>query len=86
LPALLLDAAWRLSAMHAEPDTVYAPVRFRRVTFSHDALAASAGSITLVATPPRVDGEDVHCDRVEAITPDGRVLLSVEGGLARRIP
>ena len=86
LPALLLDAAWRLSAMHAEPDIVYAPVRFQRVSFTADALSACSRPITIRATPPRVDGEVVHCDRVEAVDPEGRVILAVDGGLARRIP
>ncbi|HMV68609.1 MAG TPA: hypothetical protein PKA64_17290, partial [Myxococcota bacterium] len=81
-----LDAAWRLSAMHAEPDIVYAPVRFARVTFTADALSACARPITIRASAPRVDGEVVHCDRVEALDPEGRVILAVEGGLARRIP
>jgi hypothetical protein len=89
LPALLLDAAWRLSAMRAlgaDSDVVHAPVRFARAGFDREALARCDRPIRLRATAPRVEGDLVHCDRVEAVDDEGRVLLSVEGGLARRIP
>jgi hypothetical protein len=85
IPALMLDAAMRLSAMHAAgvSDTLYAPVGIGRVWCA--AQAPAAAPMTLRATAPVLDGDEVRSARVEAVDAQGRLALVVEAGVARRI-
>ncbi len=90
LPAILLDAAWRLGAIHAEGQgqTVYAALDFERIWISlpHASDAAPrAERLSLSATHPRVEGETVRCERVEAVDEQGQVRLFVENGRGRRL-
>jgi 3-oxoacyl-(acyl-carrier-protein) synthase/NAD(P)-dependent dehydrogenase (short-subunit alcohol dehydrogenase family) len=91
LPALLLDAAWRLGAIHAEgaSNVVYAALDFERISFSADALALARGQgplrVSMRALRPRVEGETVRCERVEVADERGQILLVVENGRGRRL-
>jgi hypothetical protein len=89
LPTVLLDAAWRLGAIHAAgPErVVYAAMDFERIGVGA-ALVERAGAgqrLFLRATRPRVEGATVYCDRVEATDERGNLWLFVEGGRGRRI-
>lgn len=84
LPALLLDAAWRLSAMHAGGDEkqLFAPVGFERITLSPHLADAAPLDLYLRADAPSVVGREVRCGTVEATDSTGRLVLRVERGLA----
>jgi acyl transferase domain-containing protein/NAD(P)-dependent dehydrogenase (short-subunit alcohol dehydrogenase family)/acyl-CoA thioesterase FadM len=83
LPALLLDAAWRLGAMHAEgiASTLYVPVSVGRVTVRRGAH----GALQLRASAPQVHDDIVRCPCVEAVDASGRVVLRAEDSVARRL-
>jgi hypothetical protein len=89
LPTVLLDAAWRLGAIHAtgQERVVYAAMGFERICVRAAPLdRADAGQrLFLRATRPRVEGATVYCDRVEATDERGTLWLFVEGGRGRRI-
>jgi 3-oxoacyl-(acyl-carrier-protein) synthase/NAD(P)-dependent dehydrogenase (short-subunit alcohol dehydrogenase family)/acyl-CoA thioesterase FadM len=84
VPALVLDAALRLSAMHVDgvSDSVFAPVQLGRVTFDRG-LVEGQGRLSLRALAPRVDGDVVQCGNVAALDEAGRLRMLFEGGLAR---
>ncbi|RKG72106.1 SDR family NAD(P)-dependent oxidoreductase [Corallococcus exercitus] len=88
VPALVLDAALRLSAMHVEgvSNDVFAPVGVQRATFDRDLVAHDARAprrLTLKALAPRVEGELLQCGTVAAHDEAGRLRMLVEGGIAR---
>jgi acyl transferase domain-containing protein/NAD(P)-dependent dehydrogenase (short-subunit alcohol dehydrogenase family)/acyl-CoA thioesterase FadM len=83
LPAMLLDAAWRLGAMHAEgiASTLYVPVSVGRVTVRRGVH----GALQLRASAPHVQDDIVRCPCVEAVDASGRVVLRAEDSVARRL-
>ncbi|AEI66904.1 type I polyketide synthase [Corallococcus macrosporus] len=88
VPALVLDAALRLSAMHVdgESSAVFAPIQFQRATFDRGLVEARGGAplhLSLKALPPRVDGDLLECGTVAALDEAGRLRMLLEGGLAR---
>ena len=88
VPALALDAAWRLSAMHAQgvSGAVFAPIQLQRATFDRGLVEGKRGSrlqLHLKALAPRVEGDVVQCGSVAAIDEAGRLRMVIEGGLAR---
>ncbi|RYZ43723.1 MAG: SDR family NAD(P)-dependent oxidoreductase [Myxococcaceae bacterium] len=88
VPALVLDAALRLSAMHVEgvSNDVFAPIQVGRATFDRDLLARHDGAprhLSLRALAPRVEGDLLHCGSAAAHDEAGRLLMLVEGGIAR---
>ncbi|RKG98884.1 type I polyketide synthase [Corallococcus carmarthensis] len=88
VPALVLDAALRLSAMHVEgvSSDVFAPVGVQRATFDRDLVAGSTSAprrLTLKALAPRVEGELLQCGTVAAHDEAGRLRMLIEGGIAR---
>ncbi|MET0405492.1 MAG: SDR family NAD(P)-dependent oxidoreductase, partial [Cystobacter sp.] len=88
VPALLLDAAMRLSAMHVTgvSDDVFAPVEIRRATFDRGLMQQREGAprwLSLKALAPQVDGEVLQCGSVAAYDEAGRPRLFIEGGVAR---
>ncbi|RKH70323.1 type I polyketide synthase [Corallococcus aberystwythensis] len=88
VPALVLDAALRLSAMHVEgvSNDVFAPIGVQRATFDRDLVAPDARAprrLTLKALAPRVEGELLQCGTVAAHDEAGRLRMLVEGGIAR---
>ncbi|HEY6561027.1 MAG TPA: SDR family NAD(P)-dependent oxidoreductase [Polyangiaceae bacterium] len=91
IPSVLLDALCRFAMIWREPGQlpICIPVACQRLLVSpgcNDArLAAEKASVVLRAHAPRIDGERIHNTRAEALTPDGRPLLVVEGLVGRRI-
>ncbi|RKH54206.1 SDR family NAD(P)-dependent oxidoreductase [Corallococcus sp. AB050B] len=88
VPALVLDAALRLSAMHVEgvSNDVFAPVGVQRATFDRDLVAHDARSprrLTLKSLAPRVEGDLLQCGTVAAHDEAGRLRMLIEGGIAR---
>jgi 3-oxoacyl-(acyl-carrier-protein) synthase/NAD(P)-dependent dehydrogenase (short-subunit alcohol dehydrogenase family)/acyl-CoA thioesterase FadM len=86
VPALVLDAALRLSAMHVDgvSDSVFAPIQLQRVTFDRGLVRGQGGSrLSLRALAPRVEGDFVQCGSVAALDEAGRLRMLFEGGLAR---
>ncbi|RYZ32136.1 MAG: polyketide synthase, partial [Myxococcaceae bacterium] len=88
VPALVLDAALRLSAMHVEgvSNDVFAPVGVQRATFDRDLVAHDARAprrLTLKSLAPRVEGDLLQCGTVAAHDEAGRLRMLVEGGIAR---
>jgi hypothetical protein len=88
VPALALDAAWRLSAMHAQgvSGAVFAPIQLQRATFDRGLVEGRGGmklQLHLKALAPRVEGDLVQCGSVAAIDEAGRLRMVIEGGLAR---
>jgi hypothetical protein len=88
VPALVLDAALRLSAMHVEgvSSAVFAPIQFRRATFDRGLVEGKDGAplrLSLKALAPRLEGDLLQCGSVAAIDGAGRLRMLLEGGLAR---
>ncbi|MBN1208707.1 MAG: SDR family NAD(P)-dependent oxidoreductase [Myxococcaceae bacterium] len=88
VPALVLDAALRLSTMHANgvSSAVFVPIQLQRATFDRDLVEGTDGArlrLSLKALPPRVEGDVVQCGSVAAIDETGRLRMLFEGGLAR---
>jgi acyl transferase domain-containing protein/acyl-CoA thioesterase FadM len=85
LPALLLDAAWRLSMMHAggAAGALFVPVRVERVTAAR--CPEFDGPPVIRAAAPTVDDGTVSCARAEVTDRRGRVRLRIEGSVARRL-
>jgi acyl transferase domain-containing protein/acyl-CoA thioesterase FadM len=86
LPALLLDAAWRLSVMHAEgPGTaLYVPVRVGRVTAPRR-REPDTEPLFIRASAPEINGEEVTSACTEVIDRLGRLRLRIENSVARRV-
>ncbi|WNG33258.1 SDR family NAD(P)-dependent oxidoreductase [Archangium violaceum] len=88
VPALVLDAALRLSAMHVDgvSSAVFAPIKFRRATFDRGLVDGKDGAphrLALKALPPRLEGDLLQCGSVAALDGAGRLQMLLEGGLAR---
>ncbi|MFP2957493.1 SDR family NAD(P)-dependent oxidoreductase [Myxococcus sp. 1LA] len=88
VPALVLDAAWRLSAMHVDGESseVFAPIQLHRATFDRGLVEVGGGAplrLSLKALPPRVDGDLLACGTVAALDEAGRLRMLIEGGVAR---
>ncbi|QSQ18542.1 type I polyketide synthase [Myxococcus landrumensis] len=88
VPALVLDAALRLSAMHVNgvSDTVFAPVQFQRATFDRGLVSrpdAMPLRLSLKSLNPWSDGDTLHCGTVAAVDDAGCLRMLLEGGVAR---
>ncbi|WP_164012858.1 type I polyketide synthase [Pyxidicoccus trucidator] len=88
VPALVLDAALRLSAMHVEgvSSAVFAPIQFQRATFDRGLVETRDGvplRLSLKALAPRMEGDLLQCGSVAALDEAGRLRMLLEGGLAR---
>ncbi|MCP3162424.1 type I polyketide synthase [Myxococcus qinghaiensis] len=87
VPALVLDAAMRLSAMHVEgvSSVVFAPVQMGRATFDRGLVGRTDAPVrlSLKALSPRQEGDVVQCGAVAAVDEAGRLRMLLEGGLAR---
>ncbi|WP_163861252.1 type I polyketide synthase [Myxococcus eversor] len=87
VPALVLDAALRLSAMHVDgvSSAVFAPIQFERATFDRGLVGRTDGPLrlSLKALSPRLDGDILQCGTVAAVDEAGRLRMLLEGGLAR---
>ncbi|MFY2557784.1 SDR family oxidoreductase [Corallococcus terminator] len=87
VPALVLDAALRLSAMHVDgvSSAVFAPIQFERATFDRGLVGETDAPLrlSLKALSPRLDGDILQCGTVAAVDEAGRLRMLLEGGLAR---
>ncbi|WP_254627359.1 type I polyketide synthase [Myxococcus sp. CA040A] len=87
VPALVLDAALRLSAMHVDgvSSAVFAPIQFERATFDRGLVGKTDAPLrlSLKALSPRLDGDILQCGTVAAVDEAGRLRMLLEGGLAR---
>ncbi|WP_426745483.1 SDR family oxidoreductase [Myxococcus faecalis] len=88
VPALVLDAALRLSAMHVHgvSNDVFAPIQFQRATFDRelvDGRSRAPLQLSLKALRPRLEGDVLQCGTVAAVDEAGRLRMLLEGGLAR---
>ena len=85
MPALLLDAALRLSTMHVRgvSDDVFVPLGIQRLTFDRGLLEGAVRRLSLKALPPREEEGLLRCGSVAAYDEAGRPRLLLEGGIAR---
>ena len=89
-PFVLLDAMTRCAVFNVEADgamRIWVPISAGRTLLPqnvNDASLHSAGApVHINATAPRFDGDLVFADYVEAVDTDGRVIVIVEGLVAR---
>ncbi len=89
IPALLLDAAWRLGAMYAisGDDHVFVPVSIgrMRLPLQTNAAPSSAAGWEICSTAPRSENRTVRWDRTEVVDAAGHVRLTVEDAFATRL-
>ena len=89
IPALALDAAWRVGAMYAAPgrDDLYVPVRIGRLVapIGRNGLVSVASNWEIRTTCPRVENGNVHWDRTEVLNEIGALELVVEDTFATRL-
>ena len=82
IPALLIDASWRLGAMYAngEDDELYIPVHCQRIVtpvgISCDSALADGWSLR--ATAPLTNDRSVLSGRTEVFDDDGKLRLLIE--------
>jgi len=91
-PFLLLDAMTRCAALNVEPDgamQVWVPVSARRTLLPYQlndsSLHAGGAEVRINAVAPRLAGDLVSADYVEAVDANGGVIVVVEGLVARKI-
>lgn len=89
IPALLLDAAWRVGAMDAIPeqDELYVPVHIDRLVVPVGMSASSdlASGWQIRTTAPRVQDGNVRWDRTEVLSRSGAVKMLVTDTFAMRL-
>ena len=85
-PALLLDAAWRVAAVHAtKSDSLFVPVEIQRLVLpiGVDPAVSDQGQWEVRSSTPQQDGRDVRWERTEVIDPNGDVRILVRNGFAK---
>jgi 3-oxoacyl-(acyl-carrier-protein) synthase/NAD(P)-dependent dehydrogenase (short-subunit alcohol dehydrogenase family)/acyl-CoA thioesterase FadM len=89
IPALMLDAVLRVSAMYAVHgrSDLYVPVRIGRLVLpiGPHARSFSASPREIRATTPRVENGHVWCDRSAVLDENGAARLVVEDAYATRL-
>ena len=89
IPALLLDAAWRVGAMYANPeqDDLYVPLRIARLVLPlvDNARMLPASQWEIRTTTPIIANGNVRWERTEVVNPEGEVQLFVANTLATRL-
>jgi len=89
IPALLLDAAFRVGAMYASPEneSLFVPVQIRRMVIpvEPNAKFSSVSNCVIRSAPPRLDRGDVCWERTEVLDEDGRIRMIIEGAFAKRL-
>ena len=89
IPALLLDAAWRVGAMYAVTghDDVFVPIKIGKMVFPHglNHQATDLASWEILSTTPRPDNRHVRWDRTEVFDQAGQLKLVVEKVLATQL-
>jgi hypothetical protein len=89
IPALLLDAAWRLGAMYASvgKGDVFVPLTIGKILLplGTNASFGSGPKWEIRSTTPKLDKLNVRWDRTEALDQSGRVKLVVENAMATQL-
>jgi hypothetical protein len=92
IPPVLLDAMLRFGALAPDgaedPSVVFVPEQGGTIHIRpgiNDVSLAATGDIFLVATNPRMQGDTVVNQWVQAMDGQGRTLVVSEGGLGRRM-
>jgi 3-oxoacyl-(acyl-carrier-protein) synthase/NAD(P)-dependent dehydrogenase (short-subunit alcohol dehydrogenase family) len=89
---MLMDSLWRFGAIEMVRDSslpIHVPEQCEMMKVYFDFPRVSArrlmGTLTLSGANPRDDGDKLHIGPVAAYDGDGNVLLSVEGGICRKL-
>jgi len=89
IPALLLDAAWRLGAMYAVAGKgdVFVPLTIGKILLPLETNASSSSGTKweIRSTTPKLDNLNVRWDRTEAFDQSGRLKLVVENAIATQL-
>ncbi len=84
---ILVDALWRFGTVQQNP-TVYVPERCRRMGVYFDfcdfAFSRLREPVVFLGANPEADGDQLRVGPIEARSEDGRLFLTVEGGICRR--
>jgi hypothetical protein len=84
LPALVLDASWRLSGMYATGDgAVAVPWQFSRIELGTSAPTAGRNGLLVRSLAPRVRGAEIESPGFEVADDSGRLLIRGTHGIAR---
>jgi acyl transferase domain-containing protein/NAD(P)-dependent dehydrogenase (short-subunit alcohol dehydrogenase family)/acyl-CoA thioesterase FadM len=86
IPALLLDAAWRVGAMYADSkrDQLFVPVKIRRMSLPLQTVvnAQDLSACRIVSTPPTVENRTAQWERTEVFDSTGQLKMVVEDASA----
>ena len=95
IPALLLDAAWRVGAMYtpARPGELLVPTQVGRISLALDSLPPACSSLAcsshssvetweIRSTAPRAGGKQVRWDRTEVYNASGQLKIVIEDACA----
>jgi hypothetical protein len=89
IPALLLDAAWRLGAMYADAGKgdVFVPLTIGKIILplGPNANPNSNSKWEIRSTTPKLENRNVRWDRTEAFDQSGRLKLVVENAMATQL-
>ena len=89
IPSLLLDAAWRVGAMYANPtqEDLYVPLQIGRLVLpvGQDTRLQRASALEIRTTSPIVANGNARWERTEVVNENGEVQLCVENTLATRL-
>lgn len=89
VPALALDAAWRVGAMYADANTssLFVPVHIEEVLipFGVGEIRSESKRWTIVSTDPTVDQQGARWARTEVCDETGRVKMLVKNAYAKPI-
>lgn len=86
IPALLLDAAWRVGAMYTPSRTsdVFAPLSVGRMSLplKSGPFSTSPSAWEIRSTTPIAENQNVLCDRMEVLDQNGQLQMVIEGARA----
>ncbi len=89
IPALALDAAWRVGAMHAVPrkDHLYVPTEIRRMVISVEPKVqlGDVADWAVRSTNPTPERGSIRWDFTEVLDPTGERRIVIEDALAKRL-
>ncbi len=89
IPAMLLDSAWRVGAMHAisGEDALYVPIQIGRLVMplGMTANASSASGWEIRTSAPIIQNRDICMERTEVLDEIGAVKMLVENTFATRM-
>jgi len=87
VPSLLIDASIRVAGMHVVRDALHVPTGIRRMVLPVGVSSQSLEHVnwTIQASNPVVDGNDIHCGRVEVTDDLGSVRLLIEDAVVTKL-